>query len=207
MIVIVDYKLNNLQSIYNAVNICTSKKVIISDNPLEIEQATHIILPGIGTYNSGMNNLLKYNLIQIIQKKAKDDIPILGICLGMQLLSEYGNEGSKGCKIFGLGLIEGYVDKINLSNNKLPHIGWNNIIIKNNSSILNNVIDNSDQYFIHSYCFYPQKNDSILSETNYMNIIFPSIIKHPTKNIYGCQFHPEKSGKIGIQILKNFVNL
>ena len=202
MIVIIDYKINNLISIYNSIKNQYSN-TIISSNIDDIEKATKLILPGVGTYYEGMKKLKELNLIEIIRKKVLEDkVPILGICLGMHLLSSNGYEVHE---TEGLNLIEGIVDHLPESNNfTLPHIGWNEINIKKNNNIFENIKNNSDLYFVHSYNFIPTNTENILAETNYTKVFVSMINKD---NIYGVQFHPEKSGKVGMQILQNFINI
>jgi glutamine amidotransferase len=202
MIVIIDYNINNVISIYNTVK-KIERNVLITNNTEDIQKATKIILPGVGTYSEGMKNLNKLNLVEIIRKRVLNDkIPVLGICLGMQLLSTFGTEISK---TKGLNLIEGDVILLKENNNFcLPHVGWNEIEILNEDKILKNISNRKDVYFVHSYHFLPKNKNNILSVTTY-NENFVSIINKD--NIYGFQFHPEKSGKIGMKLLRNFVEL
>lgn len=202
MIVIIDYKINNLVSIYNSIK-NQYDDTIISSNIDDIEKAKKLILPGVGTYYEGMKKLKDLNLIEIIRKKVLEDkVPILGICLGMHLLSSKGYEV---CETEGLNLIEGVVDHLPESKNlTLPHIGWNEINIRRENNIFDEIKNNSDLYFVHSYNFIPTNIENILAETNYTKMFVSMINKD---NIYGVQFHPEKSGKVGKQILKNFINI
>ena len=202
MIVIIDYKINNLVSIYNSIK-NQYDNTIISSNIDDIEKAKKLILPGVGTYYEGMKKLKDLNLIEIIRKKVLEDkVPILGICLGMHLLSSKGYEV---CETEGLNLIEGVVDHLPESKNlTLPHIGWNEINIRRENNIFDEIKNNSDLYFVHSYNFIPTNIENILAETNYTKMFVSMINKD---NIYGVQFHPEKSGKVGKQILKNFINI
>lgn len=202
MIVIIDYKINNLVSIYNSIK-NQYDNTIISSNIDDIEKAKKLILPGVGTYYEGMKKLKDLNLIEIIRKKVLEDkVPILGICLGMHLLSSKGYEV---CETEGLNLIEGVVDHLPESKNlTLPHIGWNEINVRKENNIFDDIKNNSDLYFVHSYNFIPTNIENILAETNYTKMFVSMINKD---NIYGVQFHPEKSGKVGKQILKNFINI
>lgn len=206
-IVIIDYDVGNVRSMINAF-----KKVgvhpILSNNEEEILSADGVILPGVGAFAHGMENLNKYNLVNILKKYTDTNKSFMGICLGMQMLldesEEFGNTK-------GLGLIAGKVIKLptqNSSYEKLPHVSWNEIKEKNtqwNNTILNNVRQQSDMYFVHSFITKLDNEDEILSTTEYSDYEFCSSIKKD--NIYGCQFHPEKSGEIGLKIIENFVNI
>ena len=202
MIAIIDYKINNLISIYNSLK-KINRSVYIASTKEDILKAQKLILPGVGTYYEGMKNLRELNLIKPIKEKVlSQNTPILGICLGMQLMSTYGYEVNK---TKGLNLIEGSVEI--LSNKKdlpLPHIGWNDISFKGYNKIFNKVSNLSDLYFIHSYHFKTKNKHESISQTTYSQE-FSSVINR--ENIYGFQFHPEKSGKIGMQLLENFLNL
>ena len=182
-----------------------ARSVISSDKKI-IENADKLILPGVGHFTRGIQNLRKKDLIEILTTKVlSDKTPILGICLGMQLFTETSEEGN----VKGLGWIEAKTIRFNNStgNNrayKIPHIGWNNLQIKNESKLLNGINENSFFYFVHSYFVPSNTSSDIIATTNYANI-FTSVIQKD--NIYGAQFHPEKSHQDGIQILKNFVKI
>ncbi len=206
-ITIVDYEVGNILSIKNAITYL-GEKATLTRNDEELNKSTHIILPGVGAFPSAMNKLKKYNLHKIIQKAADRKIFILGICLGMQLLFQKSTEIqiSKG-----LNLIEGEVDLLskNCKSNflKLPHIGWNYIIEnkKNNNPILDTITKKDFFYFVHSYGLLKSNNKLTTSYSKYEEILFPSVVQY--KNIFGCQFHPEKSANSGLKILKNFISL
>jgi len=197
MITIIDYNLGNLFSVQNLLN--RSKIAYkISKNPKEIENADALLLPGVGSFNIAMQNLKKLNLDLAIKKAAKKQTPILGICLGMQLLFESSSEGgfSKG-----LNLIPGEVIEFDDQTSKIPHMGWNSLIKNIDDFLFDSVDMNLDYYFVHSYYV---KTDSkyILSNTKYEHNIFPSIVKK--NNIIGMQFHPEKSDIAGFKLIENF---
>lgn len=206
-IVIIDYDIGNVKSIINIL-----KKVgiepILSNKEEDILSSDGIVLPGVGAFSHGMQNLNKYNLIEIIKKYTDTDKPLLGICLGMQMLMENSEEFGD---TKGLCLIDGKVIKLPLENsqyNKLPHISWNEIS-KNNidwkNTILEDIPQNSDTYFVHSFVVLPNNKNNILSTTKYSDYRFCSSIKKG--NIYGCQFHPERSGKVGLKIINNFIKV
>ena len=206
-IVLVDYGIGNVKSILNAFENQGVKTFLSRDRNVILE-ADGLILPGVGAFSHGMNNLNKYDLVAIIKEYVKTRKPLLGICLGMQMLLEESEEFGN---TKGIGLIKGKVIKLPIEKSKkikLPHISWNAIQTKNiewENTILNGVESNSDMYFVHTFVAKPENEDEILSKTNYYNVEFCSSLKKD--NIYGCQFHPEKSATQGLSIIKNFINL
>jgi len=203
MITIVDYKTGNLGSISNILKRIGVESVVTSDIQV-IENSAKLILPGVGAFDTGMRNLESLGLIDVIKKKVLiDKTPVLGICLGMQLLSSGSEEGS----LPGLGFIDAVTVKFNFSNTeefKIPHMGWNFIKQKKNSLILDGMYSDPRFYFVHAYYFRANSEADILATTNY-EIDFTSAVEKD--NIIGVQFHPEKSHKFGMKLLKNFVDL
>ena len=200
-IVIVDYSCGNIDSVNSAITYHGFKGVVTRD-PKIISNADKIILPGQGSFKIGVNNLKKYNLFDLIISKAlNDNTPILGICLGMQVLATMGFENGKEN---GLNLIPGNIEKIKKTKLKLPHIGWNEIKISKESPILKNIKNQTDFYFVHSYRFVCEDNDDILTTTKYEDTFVSSVCK---RNIFGVQFHPEKSLTAGLQLIKNFIDI
>lgn len=201
---IIDSKLSNVSSVKNMIEWVGHNATIV-ENLKNIEDGDRIILPGIGNFGKAMNYLHENNLVKQIQEVAQNKKnPILGICLGMQLLM---NESEESPGINGLGLIEGSVKKFNFSNNqlKIPHIGWNTFDIIRNNPILNDFDrETSRYYFVHSYFVDCYNSDNVLSKTNY-GISFDSVISQD--NIFGFQFHPEKSLKHGANLIKNFCEM
>ena len=195
-----------MQSIKNALNSLGCEYVSLSCDREEILNANGIILPGVGAFGHGMNELNKRNLPEILSEYIITEKPLLGICLGMQLLFEPGEEFGKNT---GLGFVKGVVKKFpNNLQDKLPHISWNEIEYNQlswSSTILDEVDNFSDMYFVHSYICYPTDKRIILSSTQYGGIEFCSSIKE--NNIYGCQFHPEKSASKGLKIMNNFLKI
>mgnify|MGYP001194916864 FL=1 len=199
-ICIIDYGLGNLASIYNAVRDLETS-VCVTSEIKKIENCSHLILPGVGSYYEGVKGLQKRNLIESLNIEVlKKQKPFLGICLGMQLLSTNSDEGEK---IDGLNWIEGKVIKINNSKGvKIPHMGWNNVKFKDDSVLFKKIKNEQSFYFVHSYHFIPKNKDLISSSCDHGNKIVSSVEK---ENIFATQFHPEKSHDDGMQIIRNFI--
>ena len=196
---ILDYGSGNIASVKNLLNHLNFKNVI--SNKIEIiKKSTHIILPGVGAFGAVMKKIKRNIPLKILENEVLiKNKPFLGVCVGMQVLAdkseEFGNHK-------GFGWIKGSIKKIR--SNKLPHIGWNDIIVKRNSQILNNLEDYKDFYFVNSFYFDSKEKKDVVAETKYGHN-FCSIIQK--NNIIGVQFHPEKSQKAGQVILKNFLNM
>jgi glutamine amidotransferase len=201
MISIINYGLGNLGSIQNMFKKIGFDSVIIN-NPLDLEKSTKIILPGVGSFDTGMKNLFdggwidKLNEMVLVQKK-----PVLGICLGMQLMCQSSEEG----ELEGLKWIDADVKKFKFNNNelKVPHMGWNFCNSVKDTMLLKDDLINRRFYFVHSYYVCNNLREDVLLETSY-GITFTSSFER--NNIIGMQFHPEKSHKFGLNILKNFAN-
>ena len=199
MITIIDYGMGNLKSVYNAL-----KKVNfdcqISSEVTDIEMADKLILPGVGAFKDAMDNLQNLDLILPIRKKVNDGCPLLGICLGMQMLFDEGYE----CELRkGLGFIEGKIKLMNSKENlKIPHIGWNRLEFNRENKILNNTNKESFVYYVHSFMATEMIDENLIAYSKYGDINIPGIVNKG--NVYGMQFHPEKSGEVGLKILKNF---
>lgn len=195
---IVDYGVGNLKSVANAMAYIGQETQITGD-PAELERADAIILPGVGAFPDAADKLRQTRLDEAILKQAGHK-PILGICLGMQLLFDRGEEG-RSCE--GLGLVGGCVERIQ-TEFKLPHIGWNSLTFQNNSPLFRGLDNGAYVYFVHSYCGCTQREEDVIARTQYG----PPVVAAVSHNgVYGCQFHPEKSGETGLQILKNFGEL
>lgn len=198
MNIIIDYGVGNLDSLKRA---CEELdfQVVVSNKIEEISNATSIILPGVGAYEAAMNELINFNLVEMIKEKAINGIPILGICLGMQLLYEYSDENG-GCE--GLGLLKGTVKEIpNFV--KVPHMGWNKLFFNKNSNLLKYVKEEEYVYFVHSY-YISSSNEEVVAFSDY-GVKIPAIVMQD--NIVGMQFHPEKSSETGLKLLKAFKEL
>ncbi len=205
-VAIIDYGLGNLFSVKNACDhIGLNSK--ITNSKLEISNAGALILPGVGAFKQAMDSLKSLNLIDVIVKFADSDRPLIGICLGMQLLFEQSKEFGLNN---GLGLVKGEVKKFDVpSSVKVPHIGWNSINkIDNNSwgnDFFKNQINGDDMYFIHSYFCQPIDSSIIKAKTKYGGEYFCSAIVQ--NNIFGVQFHPERSAEKGLNFYKNIRNI
>ena len=202
MIVIIDYKMGNVGSILNMIKkIGFNAKVSLSVE--EIRKAEKLILPGVGAFDAGMQNLAESGLMSVVNEKVfQEKTPVLGICLGMQLFARRSEEGV----LDGLNWVDGEVKKFQFQdrNLRIPHMGWNTISVRKDDVIFNEMPAESRFYFVHSYRFACDNKDNVLATTNY-GYDFDSIIRKD--NIWGVQFHPEKSHKFGMQLLKNFVSL
>lgn len=202
-VVIVDYGMGNVDSVKRAIEECGGNP-LVTRRPLDFEKASYIILPGVGAFPDAMRNIIKFNLTDILSKQVVEKaVPFLGLCLGMQILAEKGFEGKETA---GFGWIKGEVRKLESkkSDVHIPHVGWNEVIFKENSPLLKNIISGKDFYFVHSYHFICQNKRNIIACTPYCGN-FVSIIGRD--NIFGVQFHPEKSQKAGFQLIKNFLSL
>lgn len=203
MLVVVDLKASNLGSISNMLNKIGTKHVVSSDADT-ITQASKILLPGVGSFDNAVSNLEKLNLIPILKKKALEEkVPFLGICLGMQIMTKGSEEGN----LAGLGLIKADTLRFNLKDYpelKVPHMGWNIIIPKFEDPIFKSPFSEQRFYFAHSYFVKCEDESDILAQTNHGQD-FTCAFKH--QNIWGVQFHPEKSHKFGMNLFKNFSEL
>lgn len=197
-IAVVDYGVGNLKSVTNAMDYLGLKTLITSEAK-ELELADAIILPGVGAFPDAADKLRGSGLDQVLVAQAQQK-PILGICLGMQLLFDCGEE-VRECK--GLGLVGGCVRKIE-TNLKLPHIGWNSLSFPNPSPLFAGVEEGNYVYFVHSFCGVAADPATVIAQTDYGTPVVAAVQKG---NVYGCQFHPEKSGEVGLQILRNFGGL
>lgn len=196
MIGIVDYGMGNISSVYNSLEYLGYEATIIN-SPEEIEDLTHLIIPGVGSFRQAMQNLEDKKFITPILNHVKSEKPLLGICLGMQLLATKGYEHGE---TNGLGLIEGKIIPFEIKLH-VPHVGWNNINTLKKHPVVGNNLNQVDFYFVHSYYFNVKNKEDILTITEY-EISFPSIVAKD--NIIGIQFHPEKSQEPGLNLLEAF---
>lgn len=197
-IAIVDYGVGNLKSVSNAMSYL-GRETRITNDPGELERSESIILPGVGAFPDAAEKLREPGLDRVLVEQAVRK-PILGICLGMQLLFERGEE-VRTCR--GLGLISGSVEQISTPC-KLPHIGWNSLKFYNDSPLFRGLDDGGYVYFVHSFCGKAARPEQVIATTEYGPEIVAAV---QNGNVFGCQFHPEKSGEFGLEILRNFALL
>ncbi|MDP3731663.1 MAG: imidazole glycerol phosphate synthase subunit HisH [Candidatus Omnitrophota bacterium] len=202
MIAIIDYGMGNIHSVQKALE-SMGAKTVVTNKPADIKACDKAVLPGVGAFDDAMQELKEQNLISTLTEYIRNKKIFLGICLGMQLLFESSEEARESK---GLGILKGTVNKFeNKDNLKVPHMGWNQLKVKNTSCpLLKDIPNNSYVYFCHSY--YPKPYDErIIAATTDYGVDFTSILWQD--NIYGAQFHPEKSQETGLKILRNFVSL
>ena len=201
MIAILDYDAGNIRSVEKAFQYLGEETVLSRDRD-EILSADKVVLPGVGAFGDAMNKLKDYNLVNTIYDVVDKKIPFLGICLGLQLLFESSDE-TPG--VSGLGILPGNILRIpDKPGYKIPHIGWNSLELTNNGRLFDGVAENAYVYFVHSYYLKARDEEMVKASTEYVTHIHASVEKD---NIFACQFHPEKSGDIGLKILKNFAEL
>lgn len=201
-VMIIDYGMGNLLSVRRAFEKCGAMTEIVND-PKLLNGASHIILPGVGAFKDGMANLRSGNWEFYIKEAVYEKrIPLLGICLGMQLLADVGYEVEE---TKGLGMIAGEVIKLEGHyKERIPHVGWNEINIVKNDPLLDGIPDKTDFYFVHSYHFSTKEQDTVIADTPYSGR-FTSIVG--SHLVYGVQFHPEKSQRPGFKLIQNFLKL
>ena len=200
MIAIVDYGAGNLLSVKNALDFIGAES-LVTDKPEEIEAADGVILPGVGSFGDAMDCMRKSGLVEAVQTAATGGKPFLGICLGLQLLFE-SSEESPGVQ--GLGVLKGKILKIPDTGLKVPHMGWNSLEIKNNTGVFKDIPQNTYVYFVHSYYMAADKEADVAAKTFYGVSIDAAVA---AGNLSGMQFHPEKSGDLGLRMLRNFTAL
>ena len=200
MIAIIDYGAGNLHSVKNALDFLGAE-CIISNKSEEILAADKVILPGVGAFGHAMEALKKSGMDKTVKEVAKQNKPLLGICLGLQLMFE---ESEETPGVEGLGLFKGKIVKIPDTGLKIPHMGWNSLEGHQNSVLLGNLGENPYVYFVHSYYLTTPEEDVVSAYTNYGARLGIAVERG---NVFATQFHPEKSGDVGMTILKNFINM
>jgi glutamine amidotransferase len=199
---ITDYGMGNLDSVARAVSECGGRAAIIRD-PAELSEAAAVILPGVGAFAKGMENIRARGFERALLEDVVDQgVPLLGVCLGMQLLATRGDEGTGGN---GLGLIPGLVTRIKSTDGlRVPHVGWNEVYFRRPSPLFDGLEDGRDFYFVHSFEFIPESEDDVIAVTPYGT---PRVAAVERDKVYGVQFHPEKSQRAGFAVLHNFLAL
>ena len=201
MIAILDYDAGNIRSVEKAFQYLGEETVLSRDRD-EILSADKVVLPGVGAFGDAMNKLKDYNLVNTIYDVVDKKIPFLGICLGLQLLFESSDETTG---VSGLGILPGNILRIpDKPGYKIPHIGWNSLELTNNGRLFDGVAENAYVYFVHSYYLKARDEEMVKASTEYVTHIHASVEKD---NVFACQFHPEKSGDVGLKILSNFAKL
>ena len=201
MIAIIDYDAGNIKSVEKALQ-KLGADVVITKDAKEILQADKVILPGVGAFGDAMANLKKFGLDKVIYEVVEKGTPFLGICLGLQLLFERSDE-TPG--VAGLGILKGEILRIpDKDDLKIPHMGWNSLHLQNQGRLFQGLPEQSYVYFVHSYYLKAEDEQIVKATTDYSVNIHASVEKG---NVFACQFHPEKSSDVGLQILKNFVEL
>ncbi|MBD5500015.1 MAG: imidazole glycerol phosphate synthase subunit HisH [Lachnospiraceae bacterium] len=199
MTAIIDYDAGNIKSVEKALHALGENAVITRDREILLH-ADRVILPGVGAFGDAMDKLHTYGLVEIIHQIVEKGIPFLGICLGLQLLFERSEE-SPGVK--GLGLLQGEILRLpDDSGLKIPHIGWNSLKFPHDGRLFSGIEEEAYVYFVHSYYLKAADESVVKATTEYGTIIHASVEKD---NLFACQFHPEKSSEVGLQILKNFI--
>lgn len=201
MIAVIDYDAGNLKSVEKALTFLGGQPVFTRDEKT-ILSADKVILPGVGAYGDAMDKLNQYHLVEVVRKAAAMGKPLLGICLGMQLLFERSDESGG---IDGIGVLKGEILKIpDCPGLKIPHMGWNSLEIRPGAKLFREIANGSYVYFVHSYYLKAADENIVAASTEYSTHIHASV---ESGNVFGCQFHPEKSSGAGLKILKNFIEL
>ena len=201
MVAIIDYDAGNIKSVEKAL-LHLGEEVMITRDREKILNSDKVILPGVGAFGDAMEKLRSYGLDKVIYEVVEKKIPFLGICLGLQLLFEKSDE-TPGVE--GLGILKGKILRIpDKPGFKIPHIGWNSLELTNNGRLFKGIEEQSYVYFVHSYYLEAEDEQIVKASTDYITHIHASV---ESGNVFACQFHPEKSGDVGLQILKNFAAL
>jgi glutamine amidotransferase len=201
-VAIVNYGMGNLASVRRALEDIGAQPYV-ADHPAAVYEANRVVLPGVGAFSQGMRALSDAGWVDALHDVvARQNKPLLGICLGMQMLASAGDEGGAAR---GLGFVPGRVERLDAfgCHLRLPHVGWNEVIFRANDPFFSQIPDASDFYFVHSYVLVPEESEHVLATTPY-DCQMASVVRN--RNIFGCQFHPEKSSKAGRQLLRNFLS-
>jgi glutamine amidotransferase len=200
MVAVIDYDAGNIKSVLKAFRYL-GQDVELTRDPEIIRRADHVVLPGVGAFGDAMKRLADYGLVDVIRQVADDGTPFLGICLGLQLLFD-SSEESPGA--VGLGILKGTnVRFTEAPGYKIPQIGWNSLHLQNNGRLFEGIEDGAFVYFVHSFYAVAENEKVVKATCTYTDVATASV---EMRNIFACQFHPEKSGNVGLQILRNFLN-
>jgi len=199
-VLIIDYDMGNLGSVVRSFEECGAH-VIVSEDPKELNHASHVVLPGVGSFHDGMENLVRRGWIGPMRDAVEEGAQLLGICLGMQLLADKGYEGGE---VKGLGFVPGEVRRLHpeTPDERIPHVGWNEVHESKPCFLFADIASGTDFYFVHSYHFIPGDDHDVVATTPYCGR-FVSVVMR--RNALGVQFHPEKSSKPGLQLIRNFL--
>ncbi len=205
MVAIIDYDAGNIKSVEKAFDYLGTETVVTRD-PKEIYRADRVVLPGVGSFGDAMNKINEYGLRETINEVVSHETPFLGICLGLQLLFDSSDESEN---VSGLGILRGTINRIpnvDANNNayKIPQIGWNSLSFPREGRLFKGISEDAYVYFVHSYYLKAADRDQVVATTDYSVTIDASV---ESGNVFACQFHPEKSAEVGIQILKNFFEI
>ena len=200
MVAVIDYDAGNIKSVLKAFRYL-GQDVELTRDPEIIRRADHVVLPGVGAFGDAMKRLADYDLVDVIRQVAEDGTPFLGICLGLQLLFD-SSEESPGA--VGLGILKGTnVRFTEAPGYKIPQIGWNSLHLQNNGRLFEGIEDGAFVYFVHSFYAVAENERVVKATCTYTDVATASV---EMRNVFACQFHPEKSGNVGLQILRNFLN-
>ena len=200
MIAIIDYDAGNIKSVEKAIQYL-GEEVILTRNADEILSADGVILPGVGSFGDAMDKLNNYGLSEVLREVAKRQIPLMGICLGLQLMFE-SSEETPGVE--GLGILKGKIVRLPDVGLKIPHIGWNNLKYPNKGRLFKDIPEDSYVYFVHSYYLQAEDPSIVVATTDYAAVIHAAVEQG---NVFATQFHPEKSSDMGLKMLKNFIDI
>jgi imidazole glycerol-phosphate synthase subunit HisH len=200
-VAIIDYGMGNLDSVARAVEECGGSPLVTRE-PADIIAASYLVLPGVGSFAKGAANLRAFELDHVLTQQVQKGVPLLGICLGMQLLATQGSEGGE---TNGLGWIDGTVTRLNAqAGERVPHVGWNDISIVRSNLLLDSTLSGRDFYFVHSYAFQPARAEDVIATASYCGTFAAAVAR---ENVFGVQFHPEKSQRAGFDVLRRFLTV
>lgn len=202
-VLVLDYGMGNIASAQRAFEECGAR-VLVSDDPASLKSVERVVIPGVGAFGEAMRRLQERGWVEPLRREVLDNrLPVLGVCLGMQLLATHGTEGGEND---GLGLVPGRVERFvsTASKERVPHVGWNEVRPAADSPLFNGVPPGSDFYFVHSFHFVPASEASVIATSPYCGTFVSAVASGHT---FGVQFHPEKSSRLGFQLIRNFLTV